>query len=105
VENTNVKLWYTKKERNRNGVGVLIDKSLKNGVDVVRRQGGRIIMIKLIIGYLVLNVISVYAPQVGLSDDTKKQFWKDLEDIVIVHSSEKFFIEGDLNGRVGYWQR
>jgi hypothetical protein len=62
-------------------------------------------MIKLIIGYLVLNVISVYVPQVGLSDDTKKQFWEDLEDIVIVRSSEKFFIEGDLNGRVGYWQR
>jgi hypothetical protein len=29
-------------------------------------------MIKLIFGDLVLNVISVYAPQVGLSDDVKR---------------------------------
>ena len=47
---------------NRNGVGVLIDKSLKNGVVGVRRQGDRIILVKLVIGDMVLNVISVYAP-------------------------------------------
>jgi hypothetical protein len=62
VENTGFKLWYTGKERNKNGVGILIDKSLKNGVVAVRRQGDMIIMIKLIFGDLVLNVISAYAP-------------------------------------------
>ena len=36
------KLWYTGTVTNRNGVGVLIDKSLKNGVVGVRRQGDRI---------------------------------------------------------------
>jgi exonuclease III len=71
VENTNFKLWYTRKEQSRNGVGILIDKSLKNGVVAVRRQGDRIIMIKLVFGDLVLNAISVYVPQVGLSDDVK----------------------------------
>jgi hypothetical protein len=39
-------------------------------------------MIKLVIGDLVLNVISAYAPQVILSDDVKRQFWEDLEDMV-----------------------
>jgi hypothetical protein len=49
-----------------------------------------------------LNVISVYAPQVGLSDDVKRRFWEDLEDMVrVVPSSEKLFIGGDLNGHVG----
>jgi exonuclease III len=62
VENTGFKLWYTGKERSRNGVDILIDKSLKNEFVVVRRQGDRIIMIKLIFGDLVLNVNSVYAP-------------------------------------------
>ena len=38
---------------NRNGVGVLIDKSLKNGVVGVRRQGDRIILVKLVIGDMV----------------------------------------------------
>jgi exonuclease III len=73
------------KERSRNGVGILIDKSLKNGVVALRRQGDKIIMIKLIFGDLVLNVISAYAPQGdkiimiklifgGLSNDVKRRF-------------------------------
>jgi exonuclease III len=95
-------LWYTGKERSRNGVGILIDKRLKNGVVAVRRQRDKIIMIKLILGDLVLNVISAYAPQVGLSDDIKRRFWEDLEDMVRgVSSSEKLFIRGDFNGHVG----
>jgi exonuclease III len=84
---------YTGKERSRNGVCILIDKSLKNGVVEVKRHGDRIIMIKLIFGDLVLNIISAYAPQVGLSDDVKRRFWEDLENMVRkVPSSEKFFI-------------
>jgi hypothetical protein len=74
VENTGFKLWFTGKERSRNGVCILIDKSLKNGVIAVRRQWDKIIMIKLIFGDLVLNVISAYAPQVGLSDGVKRRF-------------------------------
>jgi hypothetical protein len=59
-------------------------------------------MIKLIFEDLILNVISAYAPQVGLSDDVKRRFWEDLEDMVRgVPSSEKLFIGGDLNGHVG----
>ena len=38
VDNTGLKLWYTGTVANRNGVGVLIDKSLKNSVVGVRRQ-------------------------------------------------------------------
>jgi hypothetical protein len=74
VENTGFKLWYTRKERSRNGVGILIDKSLKNEVVTVRRQGDMIIMIKLGFEDLVLNVISAYAAQVGLSDNVKRRF-------------------------------
>jgi hypothetical protein len=58
-------------------------------------------MIKLIFGDLVLNVNSAYAPQVGLSDDIKRRFWEDLEDMVRgVSNSEKLFIGGDLNGHI-----
>ena len=74
VENTGFKLWYTGTERNRNGVGILIDKSLKDGVVDVRRQGDRIILVKLVVGDLVLNIVSAYAPQVGLCESIKKQF-------------------------------
>jgi hypothetical protein len=37
-----------------------------------------------------------------LSDDVKRRFWEDLENMVRgVPSSEKLFIRGDLNGHVG----
>ena len=65
------KLWYTGTATNKNGVGVLIDKSLKDGVVDVKRVGDRIILVKLVIGDLVLNVISAYAPQVGLNENSK----------------------------------
>jgi hypothetical protein len=35
-------------------------------------NGDKIIMIKSVFGDLVLNIISVYAPQVGLSDYVKR---------------------------------
>ena len=63
VDNIGFKLWYTGTVANRNGVGVLIDRSLKNGVVGVRRQGDRIILVKLVVGDIVLNVISAYAPK------------------------------------------
>jgi hypothetical protein len=47
-------------------------KSLKNEDVTVRRKMDMIIMIKLVIGDLILNVFSAYAPQVGLSDDVKR---------------------------------
>ena len=62
MDNTCFKLWYTGTAANRNGVGVWIDKSLKNGVVGVRKQGDRIILVKLVVGYMVLNIISAYAP-------------------------------------------
>ncbi|KAJ1279118.1 hypothetical protein BS78_04G131400, partial [Paspalum vaginatum] len=57
---------------------------------------------KLVIGDLILNVISAYAPQVGLDENVKRQFWEDLDGMVrTVPTSEKLFIRGDLNGHVG----
>ncbi|PUZ43430.1 hypothetical protein GQ55_8G009000 [Panicum hallii var. hallii] len=101
VEGSGFKLWYTGTTSGRNGVGILIDKSLKNGVVDVRRQGDRIILVRLVIGDLVLNMISAYAPQVGLSESSKSQFWEDLDSKVsTVPISEKLFIGGDLNGHV-----
>lgn len=102
VENTGYKLWYTGTTSGRNGVGILIDRSLKDGVVDVRRHGDRIILVRLIVGDSALNVISAYAPQVGLNESIKNQFWEDLDSMVSgIPISEKLFIGGDLNGHVG----
>ena len=93
VEGTGFKLWYTGIMSDKNGVGILIDKSLKDGVIDVRRQGDRIILVKLVDGDLTRNVISAYVPQVGLSESTKRQFWEDLDSMVsIVPIDEKLFL-------------
>ena len=65
VDNTGFKLWYIGTTSNKNRVGVLIDKNkiLKDGAVEVRRQGDRIILVKLVIRDMVLNVISAYAPK------------------------------------------
>jgi hypothetical protein len=96
-----VHVWYTGTTSDRNG-GILIDKSLKDGVVDVRRQGDRIILVRLVVGDLALNVIGAYTPQVGLSESTKRQFWEDLNSMVsTVPINEKLFIGGDLYGHVG----
>ncbi|AQK67535.1 Craniofacial development protein 2 [Zea mays] len=90
------------KVANKNGVGILIDKSLKDGVVDVKRQGNRIILVKLVLGDVVLNIISAYAPQVGLNESEKRKFWKDLDGMVrAVPTNEKLFIGGYHNGHVG----
>jgi hypothetical protein len=58
--------------------------------------------VKLSIGDLIFNVISAYAPQIGLNESVKMQFWEELDALVSsVPISEKLFIGGDLNGHVG----
>jgi hypothetical protein len=101
VEDTGFKLWYTGTMANKNGVGIVLDKSLKDGVVDIKRQGGRIILVKLLVGDLVFNVLSAYAPQINLNESIKRQFWEQLDALVSsVPISEKLFI-GDLNGHAG----
>jgi hypothetical protein len=74
VKDTGFKLWYTGTTANKNGVDIVLDKSLKDGVVDIKRQGDRIILVKLIVGDLVFNIISAYAPQIGLNESIKRQF-------------------------------
>jgi hypothetical protein len=57
--------------------------------------------VKLLVEDLIFNVISAYAPQIGLNESIKRQFWEQLDALVSsVPISEKLFIGGDLNGHV-----
>jgi hypothetical protein len=76
----------------------MIDKSLKDQVVDIKQQGDSIILVKMLVGDLVLNVISGYAPQKGLDESVKRQLWEELD--ALVSSVPKLFI-GDLNGHVG----
>jgi exonuclease III len=101
VEDTGFKLWYTGNMSTKNGVGIVLDKSLKDGVVDIKRQEDMIILVKLLVGDLVFKVISAYAPQIGLNESVKMQFWEELNALVSsVSIFEKLFI-GDLSGHVG----
>ena len=53
-------------------VDSVFGRSFKDGVVDVKRQGDRIILVRLVVGDVTLNVISAYAPQVGLSESIKR---------------------------------
>jgi exonuclease III len=102
VEDTGFKIWYTGTTANKNGVGIVLDKNLKDGVVDMKRQGDRIILVKLFVRDLIFNIISAYASQIGLNESIKRQFWDQLDVLVSsVAISEKLIIGGDLNGHVG----
>ena len=44
--------------------------------------------IKIVIGKEFINVISAYAPQVGLNTSVKEKFWEDLGDLVQMNCSD-----------------
>jgi hypothetical protein len=80
----------------------VLDKCLKDEVVDIMCQGDRIILVKLFVRDLVFDVISAYAPQIGLNESVKMQFWEELDALVSsVPISEKLFIGGDLNGYLG----
>jgi hypothetical protein len=61
-----------------------------------------IILVKLLVGDLIFNAISAYAPQIDLNKNVRMQFWEELYALISsVPVSEKLFIGGNLNGHVG----
>jgi hypothetical protein len=82
VEDTGFKLWHTGTTTIKNGVGIIIDKSLMDGVVDLKRQVDKFILVKLLVVDFVLNVISAYTPQICLDDRIKRQFWRKLDVLV-----------------------
>ncbi|GJR76864.1 craniofacial development protein 2-like protein [Tanacetum coccineum] len=95
------KLWYSGSSSGRNGVGVILTARLKDNVVKVSRCGDRIMALSVVIEGEIVNVISAYAPQVGLGDAIKKKFWDKLDEIMReCPTDQHLFIRGDLNGHI-----
>ncbi|KAH0434466.1 hypothetical protein IEQ34_026824 [Dendrobium chrysotoxum] len=102
IDSLGFKLWFSGRSRTRNGIDVILDKSLKDNVININRIGDRIIALKIIVNAKIVNIISTYAPQVGLDMDSKLKFLNDLEELIQkIPLEERVFIGGDLNGHVG----
>nr|GEU78756.1 putative RNA-directed DNA polymerase, eukaryota, reverse transcriptase zinc-binding domain protein [Tanacetum cinerariifolium] len=100
-ESNGYKLWYSGSSTASNGVGVMVAERLKENVVRLTRRSDRIMAISVNIDGETVNVISAYAPQVGLSDVDKKRLWDALNELVReCPTDERLFIRGNLNGHI-----
>ena len=63
----------------RNGIGIILSKEWQDKILEIKRISDRIMTMKIVSGNTMLNIISVYAPQVGCSQQEKDQFYENLE--------------------------
>ena len=57
---------------------------------------------QLVIAKGKINILSVYTPQTGCTDEDKDNFWKKLDEVLqSIPANEKVILAGDTNGHVG----
>jgi len=84
------------------GVGVAVSRSLECGIVDVNRVSERMMMVKIALGKVVLNIVSVYAPQVGRPLVEKEDFYNKLDGVLSgIREDERVVLCGDFNGHVG----
>jgi hypothetical protein len=101
-EGNRYKFFWMGCEEGVAGVGVLVQEKWIEKVIEVKRVSERIIVLRVTVGKCVLNVVSVYAPQVGRTMEEKEEFYVLLGKVMSkIGSGEKLVICGNLNGHVG----
>ena len=91
------------------GVGVLVAEKWVESVIEVKRVSERMMLLRVRVGKRILNLISVYAPQVGRAMEEKEEFYGMLGKLMKeVSGEEMLMVCGDFNGHVGekeegYW--
>ena len=94
-------MWYCGSGNKKNGVGIILKKEHVNRVVELWRVIDRIICLKMELYGVMLNVISVYAPQVGCIREEKETFWLDLDETAEkIPRNERIVVGADLNGQV-----
>jgi exonuclease III len=94
-------LWAGGKE-GLAGVGILVAEKWIEKVIEVKCISERIMVLRVTVGKSVLNIVSVYAPQVGRSTEEKEEFYGVLGKVLSkISTSESLFVRGDMNGHVG----
>ena len=96
------KLFYNEADRRKNGIGIVVREELTESVLKVKRVSDRLMAMKLEVKGSILNIVSVYAPQVNNSMEEKNDFWQDLDGLIESISKEQRIVFGaDFNGHVG----
>lgn len=69
------KLWKSGKDWAKNGVGIIMDKTLKDVIVDVKRIGDKIIAVKVVLGEVTTNIVIIYASWVRRGDEGKILGW------------------------------
>lgn len=98
--------YYSSVEKADYGVGVLLHKELEENLSVmnVNYINSRLIHLRLRVKgiNMILNVASLYAPQVNLDKEMKKNLWDDFDRLMIkIPANEQIIFGGDFNAHVG----
>ena len=91
TEKNGYKLWYSGSDGKRNGVGIMVTKELQDKVVEVKRCNDRIMAVRLVVGDGVVTIVCAYAPQVGLGELEKKDFWECLDELWGVYRESRRF--------------
>ena len=101
-KDTRYKLYWSGNDKGTAGVGVFVAEEWIEKVFEVQRVCDRILLVKLIVGQRVVTLLSVYAPQSGLSDVDKDLFFDQLRAVTArIPRSELLIQCGDWNSHVG----
>ena len=87
---------------NRHGIGIIVSQRWRDNVLNINRITDRIMALQLVIAKVKMNVLSVYTPQTGCTDEEKETFWRKLDEVLqSIPASEKVKLAGNMNGHVG----
>lgn len=102
VDGGRYKFFWVGCEEGVSGVGVLVSEKWIDKVIEVKRVSERMMVLRVIIGRSVLNLVTVYAPQVGRPQTEKEEFFIMLgRELLEIGIGERVVVCGDLNGHVG----
>ena len=77
-KNNRCKLFWSGNDRGQGGVGIMVAEKLVKDIMKVVRVSDRIMFLKMMMDKRLVTILSVYAPQVGLSEEVKDRFWDEL---------------------------
>ena len=96
------RMIYTESKRGQNGVGILLEKRLKNRVKKIVQKSDRVLMIKIEAKPKDMVVIQVYLPQSERTEEEVEEVYEQIDELMNAeHNKDTVLIMGDFSAVVG----
>ena len=96
------KFFWSKIQFGFGGVGIMLAKKWVKNASYVTRYDHHCLQLHFLVGTMIVNIISCYAPQSALWTEEKDTFYsKIISWVAATPDEEKLLIGEDFNGHVG----